>query len=498
MSRRDQDRHDLHHSTRRRRVPVVLLAALVALATGLVTLVGPTSPVAAATVDQNAWYVLVNRQSGKAMEVRNFGTSDGTAVQQYDRNDGEWQQWRLVEVASGWYEVRNRLSGKVLDVAGWSTADNAPIQVYSSHGGANQQFRLVDAEGDRVRLISRHSGKAVTVTDRSTANGASVTQLTDRNQYNQQWELIPVSGGSTPTPTPTATATPTPTPTPTANPTSAVVGWATQGGGTTGGGNAAVTTVTTAAALSSAVASDSAKVVRVQGEIRCSGMIKVGSNTTLEGASGARITGCGLTIVRKQNVIVRNLTFDSWGDDAINVELTTRVLIDHNTFGTGYDGAVDVKRGSDYVTISWNHFRGQDKNSLVGHSDDNGAEDRGKLRVTYHHNWFDGTRQRNPRVRFGNPVHVFNNLYSNIGYYGVASTQEAGVLIEGNYFENTRDPFHLGEAASPAGSIVARNNYFTNSGTGQQGGSVRSIPYSYTLDQAQQVKAIVQAGAGAR
>lgn len=479
-------RNDDNH--RRRRVRAVLLAALTALATGLVTLIGPVSPVQAATVDPDAWYVLVNRQSGKAMEVRDFSTADGAAVQQWDRNDGEWQQWRLTETASGWYEVRNRLSGKVLDVAGWSTADGAAIQLYSAHGGANQQFQLVDSEGGRVRLVSRHSGKAVTVTDRSTANGASITQLTNRNQYNQQWELVRVSGGTTPTPTPTATSTPQ----------TAVVGWATQGGGTTGGGNASVTTVTSSSALSSAVSGDSAKVVRVQGTIRCSGMIRVGSNTTLEGASGASILGCGLTIVQDQNIIVRNLTFDGWDDDAMNVELSTRVLVDHNTFGTGYDGAVDIKRGSDYVTVSWNHFRGQDKNSLVGHSDSNGSEDRGHLRVTYHHNWFDGTRQRNPRVRFGNPVHVFNNLYSNIGYYGVASTQEAGVLVEGNYFENVRDPFHLGEGSSSAGSIVARNNYFTGSGSGQQGGSVRSVTYSYTLDSAAQVKSIVQAGAGAR
>ena len=164
-----------------------------------------------------------------------------------------------------------------------------------------------------------------------------------------------------------------------------------------------------------------------------------------------RSWAAGLNIKNAKNVIVRNLTFDDWDDDAINVETSTNVWIDRNTFFTGYDGSVDTKRASDYVTISWNHFDGQDKNSLVGHSDDNGSQDRGKLRVTYHHNWFDGTNQRNPRVRFGNPVHVFNNLYSSVGSYGVASTMEAGVLVEGNYFENTDDTFHLGEGSSPAG-----------------------------------------------
>jgi pectate lyase len=149
------------------------------------------------------------------------------------------------------------------------------------------------------------------------------------------------------------------------------------------------------------------------------------------------------------------------------------------------------------VTVTWNRIFNHDKNMLLGHSDDNASEDRGHLRVTYHHNWFDGTNQRNPRVRFGNPVHVYNNYYDGVGGYGVASTEGAGVLVEGNYFENTDDPFHLGEGDSGPGSIVARNNTFVGSGSGQAGGSVASIPYSYSMESSGNVKNSVMAGAGA-
>jgi pectate lyase len=71
------------------------------------------------------------------------------------------------------------------------------------------------------------------------------------------------------------------------------------------------------------------------------------------------------------------------------------------------------------------------------------------------------------------------------------------VLVEGNYFENTEDPYHLGEGDSGPGTLVARNNCFVNSGSGQAGGSVASIPYSYALDTACNVKSIVTANAGA-
>ncbi|MBY8852797.1 hypothetical protein K7G98_33045, partial [Saccharothrix sp. MB29] len=115
----------------------------------------------------------------------------------------------------------------------------------------------------------------------------------------------------------------------------------------------------------------------------------------------------------------------------MNADGAHHVWVDHNDISGASDGALDVKRGSDYVTVSWNRFHDQTKNSLVGHSDGNGSQDRGKLRITYHHNLFDGTAERNPRVRFADPVHVFNNYYRNIrgtDSYGAATAMDAGVL----------------------------------------------------------------------
>ncbi|MEV6636218.1 right-handed parallel beta-helix repeat-containing protein [Actinoplanes sp. NPDC051470] len=276
------------------------------------------------------------------------------------------------------------------------------------------------------------------------------------------------------------------------------VGWSTQNGGTTGGGSAGSTTVTSASALTTALGSSSAAVIRVSGTISCSGMLRVRSNKTIIGNAGATIAGCGLNVNGDRNVIIRNLNFRNWNDDAINVqESATNIWIDHNSFSNGYDGAVDIKRGSDFITVSWNRVFSHDKSMLLGHSDDNGGQDRGHLRVTYHHNYFDGSTQRHPRVRFGNPVHVYNNYYRSNSGYGVASTEGAGVLVEANSFEGVSDPFHLGEGDSGPGTLVARNNLLVNSGSGQTGGGVASIPYSYTADAAGNVKSLVTANAGA-
>jgi pectate lyase len=258
-------------------------------------------------------------------------------------------------------------------------------------------------------------------------------------------------------------------------------------------------TVTTASALISEMQSSGSKVIRVSGTITLSGMNKVASNKTIIGVgSGAAITGGGLNVASVSNVIIRNINFRNWGDDAINVQYSTRVWVDHNSFSNGYDGAVDIKRASDYVTVSWNKFSNHDKVGLIGHSDDNGGEDIGKLRVTYYANWFDGTTQRHPRVRFGNPVHVVNNYYRGNSGYGVASTCNAGVYVERNYFENVGSTVVTQTGDSPQGYVKLLNNYLVNSGTpaSRNASSVAAIPYSYVVDAAESVKSIVTGGAG--
>jgi len=281
---------------------------------------------------------------------------------------------------------------------------------------------------------------------------------------------------------------------------SSPIGWASQNGGTTGGSGGSTVTVSSASALDSALQSSSRQIIRVSGMISLSGMHKVSSNKSILGVgSGSGISGGGLNLSGVSNVIIRNLVFRNADDDSINVQESARnIWIDHNDLSNGHDGLVDIKRGSDFVTVSWNHFHNHDKTALLGHDDGNGSQDIGHLRVTYHHNWFDGTTQRHPRVRFGNPVHVYNNYYNGNSGYGVASTCNAGVLVERNYFENVPHPTVTQTGDSPSGNLRVINNYLVNSGTEQvrNGASVAAVPYPYAPDANNKVKSIVTAGAG--
>ena len=155
-----------------------------------------TQAALAATVDVNKWYVLVNRNSGKALDVYNLATNDGARITQWTRNDQYQQQWQFVDSGGGYYRLRSRHSGKVLDVYDYSTANGAPIVQWSDHNGTNQQWRLADSSGGYVRFISRNSNKALEVQGGSTADGANIVQYDDWGGANQQWQLVEVGGGS--------------------------------------------------------------------------------------------------------------------------------------------------------------------------------------------------------------------------------------------------------------------------------------------------------------
>ncbi|MEV5321411.1 right-handed parallel beta-helix repeat-containing protein [Streptomyces sp. NPDC052687] len=271
--------------------------------------------------------------------------------------------------------------------------------------------------------------------------------------------------------------------------------------GTTGGAGGPVVTVTDAETFLDYCDRTEPYVIQVSGTLRITSKQGVRSNKTIVGlGTDAEITDGGLDMYRRQNVIIRNLRFTDAEDDAISIQQSSHhIWIDHCTFSSGADGLIDIVRGADYITVSWNHFHDHSKTMLIGHSDANGSQDRGALRVTFHHNFFDGTAQRHPRVRFGEPVHVYNNYYRANTLYGVASTEDAGVLVEANYFENVAHPVCSGYDESGPGRVVERGNVYVNCGKPETLGTVVEprTYYAYALDAPANLPALVPAGAGA-
>ncbi|MFJ7269657.1 pectinesterase family protein [Streptomyces sp. NPDC099050] len=203
----------------------------------------------------------------------------------------------------------------------------------------------------------------------------------------------------------------------------------------------------------------------------------VPARTTVIGVpgTGAGITGGSLVVKNADNVIIRNLSltdvrdcFPQWDPtdgstgnwnsayDAVSLRGATHVWVDHNSFsdlphpdsaepvrfGRHYqvhDGALDITNASDLVTVGYNRFANHDKTMLIGSSDQDT-----KLRVTLHHNVFQGVVQRAPLARVGR-IHLYDNFYDTTaseGYahsYSVNSRAGAQVVAQNNHWKLSSD-----------------------------------------------------------
>lgn len=279
------------------------------------------------------------------------------------------------------------------------------------------------------------------------------------------------------------------------------------GRNTTGGNIANTVTVTTAADFRTAAESSTSMVIIVSGtlNIESYGRVNVNSNKTIIGANtSSTILGC-LALSGESNVIIQNLnlTNPNGVGTADGLEATsgcTDIFVHKCTFIDCKDGSFDIKHGSDNVTVSWCRFRYPTQTNhnfpnLIGHTDDNGAEDRGKLHVTMHHNWYDiGCNSRTPRVRYGT-VHVYNNFYASPGNnYCIGTGYECHIRLENGSFENVNDAWNDMNGMANGGEIGWSGCKFVSTAIPTYAPNnfpVFTPPYTFTLDPVDDVKSLV-------
>ncbi|MDE6088731.1 MAG: right-handed parallel beta-helix repeat-containing protein, partial [Oscillospiraceae bacterium] len=271
---------------------------------------------------------------------------------------------------------------------------------------------------------------------------------------------------------------------------------------------------------------------------------------TLEGiGKDTTINGFGIVLKGCSNVEIRNFAFmncnSSEGDNCGLQQDNDHIWVHNCDFYYGDagsdadqvkgDGALDTKK-STYVTHSYNHFVDNGKCNLQGMKSETTENC-----VTYHHNWYDHSDSRHPRIRTCT-VHSYNNYFDGNAKYGAGVTLGASLFVENNYFRNCKYPMLISMQGSDiangtgtfsgenGGIIKSYGNYITgekayikyqddpvefdayeassrdekvpDSVTCKQGGTsynnfdTASDMYSYTPDKAEDVPAIVMANAG--
>ncbi|NDV77970.1 polysaccharide lyase family 1 protein [Dysgonomonas sp. 511] len=223
--------------------------------------------------------------------------------------------------------------------------------------------------------------------------------------------------------------------------------------------------------------------------------IKRTKNISIYGTNDFVMENIGFFLNEAENIIIRNVYIKmpkaDNGADGISMQESSKVWVDHCTFESinqtkDYeDGSCDITHATKQVTVSWNRFIKTQKSCLVGHS--NGATADVDITATFHHNYFEKSSSRHPRVRFGK-AHVYNNFFDGVTTYGVGSAYGAKVLVEYNNFDNVHLPTDIctfpakksgsswvsNLTGSVAGYLYEYNNTYTNKP------SNASDPYPFT------------------
>lgn len=197
----------------------------------------------------------------------------------------------------------------------------------------------------------------------------------------------------------------------------------------------------------------------------------IAMQVTFEGiGNDAYLSDWGLVLVKCNNVEVRNLGIMLFNDDGISLKESVKVWV-HNCdifYGKAGsaadqdkgDGSLDVKDDSQYCTYSYIHFWDAGKMALCGMKSESGPN-----YMSYHHNWFDHSDSRHPRVR-RMTVHVYNNYYDGVSKYGVGATTGSSIFVESNYYRNTNRPM----MSSKQGTDATGDGTFS----GETGGIIKS------------------------
>ncbi|WP_328415201.1 pectinesterase family protein [Streptomyces violaceus] len=289
-------------------------------------------------------------------------------------------------------------------------------------------------------------------------------------------------------------------------------GFASLAGGTSGGAGGKVVTVTDQAALAKYAAAEEPYVIRVKGAVEMDPFgteIPVASDKTIIGVSDtAEIVHGGFTLdPGTHNVIIRNLTIrdtaieGNWDCkdtdyDGIRLDTAHHVWIDHIRFSRICDGQLDIRKDSEYVTVSYNRFTNNNKTFGIGWTPNV------KTQITVDHNWFTGTKQRNPSADNCAYAHLYNNYLSSqlsdgdpVWTYGNWSRGRTKMVIENSFYDGVQHPYQ----ADATAELVQRGSILRNTTGRHDAWGTTFDPrefYAYRLDPAAAVPALVKRFSG--
>lgn len=140
-----------------------------------------------AAKQKNEEYMIVNRRTGKALQ--STGLDNGQVVVQQAPDGTDAQIWTSVKSGKA-VKLINKASGKVLDVMHGGTEAGSWAQTWEDVGGDSQLWQWVKLTATYRKLINVQSGKALDIVDMREDDGAPAQIWDDVDGAGQQWKLV--------------------------------------------------------------------------------------------------------------------------------------------------------------------------------------------------------------------------------------------------------------------------------------------------------------------
>jgi hypothetical protein len=142
-------------------------------------------------VAENGEFKLVNRNSGKYLEIASALTTDGAGADQRADTDNPAQIWKISPTStSGYFTIVNKNSSKLLEIPSGSTANGTQAGQRSNTGSTTQHWSFTPTDTGYYKIPNRNSGKLLEIYANSTADGAIADQWSDTGYPCQQWTLV--------------------------------------------------------------------------------------------------------------------------------------------------------------------------------------------------------------------------------------------------------------------------------------------------------------------
>lgn len=174
-----------------------IVSWLLAIAMVVTTVaVAPATTVKAAAANElreGVNYIIVSKQSGKALTVESYVKAENARICQMPITNCESQVWTLNYDDNGYYQIVNKYSGKSLNVPYASKDAGVEIVQFGKGNADNEKWQITDAGDGYCRITPKLVPQfGLNIEGASGDDGALLIQWNYAGADNEKWEFRPV------------------------------------------------------------------------------------------------------------------------------------------------------------------------------------------------------------------------------------------------------------------------------------------------------------------